>query len=173
MIFFREEDGRDFPAVRAVHLRAFGSGEEADLVDRLRAFGRSRISLVAEHEGLLAGHVMFSPVRIAARGTREGLGLAPLAVLPGLQRLGIGSRLVERGIAECRHGGCPYVVVLGAPAYYRRFGFRPARELGLRSEFGHDEAFQVLEIAPGALPPEGGLVAYGPEFDRWKPSGPG
>jgi putative acetyltransferase len=70
----------------------------------------------------------------------------------------------------CRQQGCAFVVVLGHPGYYPRFGFRHARATGLTNEYGADEAFMVLEFQPDALPAEGGLVRYGPEFaDQERP----
>jgi putative acetyltransferase len=64
----------------------------------------------------------------------------------------------------CEEAGCGFVVVLGDPAYYRRFGFRPARSFGLSDEYGGGDAFQALELREGAIPPGGGVVRYAPEF---------
>jgi putative acetyltransferase len=86
-------------------------------------------------------------------------------VLPGHQRRGIGSELIRQGLAACRDEGYGFVVVLGHPEYYPRFGFWRAGEAGLANEYGADEAFMVLELASGGLPPAG-LVQYGPDFRR-------
>lgn len=96
-----------------------------------------------------------------------GLGLAPLAVTPGHQRQGIAGRLVREGLAVAAAAGAQFVVVLGHPGYYPRFGFRRAAEVGLSNEFGADEAFMDLELRPGSLPAGGGLVRYGAEFASW------
>jgi putative acetyltransferase len=161
----RPEEAHDAPAIHAVHRAAFPTAAEARLVDRLRASGKARVSLVAQSGDLVVGHVLFTPVSIAGHpGCDSGLGLAPLAVLPDNQRRGIGSSLVREGLAACRELGCPFVVVLGHPAYYPRFGFQKASSLGLRNEYGVDEQFMVAIIDQGAFPPEGGLVQYASEF---------
>jgi putative acetyltransferase len=164
MLVIRPECTADVAAIRAVHLAAFPTPAEADLVDRLRAGGKARISLVAEEDGRVVGQILFSPVAIVADdGDVMGLGLAPLAVLPQCQRRGIGSRLVCEGLAECRRQQQPFVVVLGHPEYYPRFGFERAGPRGIRNEYNADDAFMVLPLQPGALPVSG-LATYSDEF---------
>lgn len=160
----RPETAADIHSIRAVHRAAFPGDEEARLVDGIRASGNARVSLVAEIGERVVGHVLFSPVRID--GSIEavgGVGLAPVAVLPEFQRRGIGSALVRAGIDACRTLGCDFVVVLGHPDFYPRFGFERASARGLANEYGADEAFLVLELRAGALP-QTGLVRYGEEF---------
>jgi putative acetyltransferase len=164
MVTIRPERAGDADAIRAVHCAAFPTDAEARLVDRLRAAGQARVVLVAEVDGRVVGHVVFSPVSVAGA---QGLGLAPVAVLPERQRSGVGSELIREGLEACRRDGWPFVVVLGHPAYYPRFGFRRAGPLGLANEYGADEAFMVLELRPDGLPTAGGLVKYGPEFGEW------
>lgn len=144
-----------------MHAAAFPSDAEARLVDALRAARRAALSLVAEHDGQVVGHVLFSPVK-SNRG--RGLGLAPLAVLPRHQRQGIGAALIRAGIEACRAGGYDYAVVLGDPGYYRRFGFRRALDLGLQNEYGAQDEFMVLELRLGGLAGVTGLVKYCREF---------
>jgi putative acetyltransferase len=165
MFVIRPECIADVAAIRAVHEAAFPTPAEANLVDRLRQSANARISLVAEDEGRVVGHVLFSPVAIVADevGQTIGLGLAPLAVLPERQRRGIGSRLVIEGLAECRRQRQPFIVVLGHTDYYPRFGFERASRRGIRNEYGADEAFMVLELRPQSLPAVG-LAKYGAEF---------
>jgi putative acetyltransferase len=123
------------------------------------------VSLVAEAAGAVVGHVLFSPVAVDPQpGPSLGVGLAPLAVVPGQQRRSIGSRLVASGLEACLRGGFGFAVVLGAPGYYHRFGFRRARAEGLCNEYGIDEEFMVLELRPGALTGVSGVVRYDPEF---------
>src|SRR5436190_9240659 len=119
----RHEAAADHEAVRHVNRLAFGGEDEARLVDALRSGGHSRVSLVAEVEGRVVGHVLFSEVPILTDGgTVAALSLAPMAVLPDFQRRGVGSALVREGLEVCR-AGHRIVVVLGHPAFYPRFGF--------------------------------------------------
>lgn len=149
--------------VYAVHAASFPTESEARLVDALRAAGRLKLSLVATDRDRIAGHVGFSPVTVA--GAAEGVGLAPVAVIPEYRRRGIAARLVREGLAACRTSGCGFVVVFGEPRYYARFGFTPASRWGLHDEYGGGDAFQALELRPGAIPSDGGVVRYAPEFN--------
>jgi putative acetyltransferase len=164
-VVIRPEQADDVAAIYAVHASAFPTDAEARLIDALRAADRLAVSLVAEDGGRIVGHVAFSPVSLA--GAAGGLGLAPLAVTPDRQRTGIGGRLVREGLAVASAAEAQFVVVLGHPGYYPRFGFRRAAGVGLGNEYGADEAFMVLELRAGSLPAAGGLVHYGPEFASW------
>ena len=170
MSLVESERPEDHAGVRGVHLAAFPSPVEADLVDQLRANGRAADSLVAREGEAVVGHVLFSPVAIhgiaVAQGDvlAHGLGLAPVAVLPEFQRRGVGSALINAGIARCRESGAAFVVVLGEPAYYARFGFQPASRYRLQSEYSAGDAFQVLPLKLAALPEQCGLVRFAEEF---------
>ena len=166
MITVRAEQAEDIPAVRRVNELAFGQPDEAALVDALREVSGPQVSLVAVEDGQVVGHIFFSPVSIESEdSTSSALGLAPMAVLPQYQRQGIGAQLIREGLRECQRMGCNVVVVLGHPEYYPRFGFIPASQKGLRSEFTvPDEVFMVAELEPGALDGRRGLVKYRPEF---------
>jgi len=169
VIEIRTERLKDSPAIREVHRQAFHpSPDEAHLVELLRRAGKASISLVALSGGQVIGHVLFSPVTVvpALPGPLRALGLAPIGVLPAFQRQGIGSKLIDRGLHDCQSGGYDWVVVLGDPRYYSRFGFTPARAYQLENEFGADEAFMVLELRAGALDGIRGLVRYQPEFGQ-------
>jgi putative acetyltransferase len=164
----RGEQPQDREAIFRVNREAFGRETEARLVDALprsEAFF-PELSLVAVDEGGVVGHILFTRIQIkTASGPVPALALAPMAVLPGLQRQGIGSALVQRGLEECRRRGEKLVVVLGHPEYYPRFGFVPAGPHGIRAPFPPPpEAFMVLELDPGALEGVSGEVAYPPEF---------
>ena len=161
----RPETLADLAAVRRVHEAAFPTPAEARLVDQLRAHRKAVVSLVEERAREITGHILFSPIAVeGVTLSRLALGLAPVAVLPACQRQGVGSRLVRAGLKACRGMACGFVVVLGEPGYYGRFGFEQASRRGLRNEYGVDDAFQVFELTAGAIPPAGGLVKYAPEF---------
>lgn len=152
-----------------VNERAFGQVAEAKLVEALRRTADPQLSLVAETEGQIIGHIFFSPVELEpARGAVAAMGLAPMAVLPEHQRRGVGSMLVRKGLQACKQRGVRAVVVLGHPKYYPRFGFKPAREFGLQCEYDVPaEAFMVMELKPGALAGRrSGTVKYHAAFDE-------
>ena len=163
----RDERPEDVIPIRRVIERAFGQAVEAGLVDALRQGDALTVSLVAEAAGEIIGHVAFSPVIIRAGDTlSEALGLAPLAVVPELQRRGIGAALVRAGLDACRARGHRVVVLVGEPAYYQRFGFSAASEFGLECAIPVPvEVFLAAELAPGALAGCSGVVSYRPEFD--------
>ena len=97
----------------------------------------------------------------------DALTLAPLCVHPEFQNRGIGSALMERGLAECERAGARVVVLLGHPGYYPRFGFSPAGRKGLRLKFSAPaEAFMVREIVPGALDGSPAVVVFPTPFDE-------
>lgn len=161
----RSEKPEDVQAIRHVHEQAFSGPVEAEIVERLRRANRAPVSLVAERGGRIVGHILFSPVTVTpSKPGVNGAGLAPMAVLPEFQRQGIGSSLIRAGLNECRKLGFDFVVVLGDPRYYPRFGFSRAKDCGLGNEYGVDEEFMVMELAQGALAGTGGMVQYGPEF---------
>jgi putative acetyltransferase len=166
MLMIRRETEADHPAVRRVNKLAFNRANEAELVDALRKNVRPYISLVAELEGQVVGHIFFSPVIIESEASSfTALGLAPMAVLPEKQNQGIGSELVRHGLKTCQSIGHEVVVVLGHPEYYPRFGFVPARQKGLSCEYSvADEVFMVTELKEGALAGRRGMVKYRPEF---------
>lgn len=164
-MLIRPEEARDRDAVRAVNLAAFETSAEADLVDALREQARPVISLVAEDDGEVVGHTLFSPVTLSGHPELAIMGLAPMAVVPGHQRQGIGSGIVRGGLERCRRLGFGAVVVLGHPGYYPRFGFTPSTRFGVRSEYDvPEEVFMVLELQPGYLLGASGTVEYHTAF---------
>ncbi len=166
MLEIREEEPGDSAAVYRVNELAFGQSNEADLVDALRDAPCPHLSFVAVKDGLIVGHIFFSPVSIESAGASfSALGLAPLAVLPEYQKQGIGSELVRTGLRECAKRGHSVAVVLGHPGFYRRFGFSMAKEKGITCEYpAPDEAFMVAELTTGALKGRSGVAKYRPEF---------
>ena len=132
----REEHPADAARIRAVHLAAFETATEANLVDSLRLVAAPLVSLVAEDDADIVGHILFSPVTLTSEPTLALMGLAPMAVLPSRQRHGIGSILVREGLERCRQLGTVGVVVLGHAGYYPRFGFVPAARLSRPTPLG-------------------------------------
>ncbi|HIG87392.1 MAG TPA: N-acetyltransferase [Planctomycetes bacterium] len=163
----RLEEERDRSAVHAVNYSAFETRAEADLVDVLREQAVPHISLIAEDKGTVIGHIMFSPVSLSGHPKIRALGLAPMAVTPRRQRQGIGTALVEAGLEHCKRGEFAFAVVLGHPRFYPRFGFRPAGQFGIDSEYEvPSEVFLALELEPGALKEKSGKVRYHAAFNN-------
>ncbi len=166
MTHIRTQSAEDDSAVRQVNEAAFPTPVEADLIERLRAEADPVISLVAEDDGAIVGHILFSPATLAADSDFVAFALGPMAVLPARQRQGIGSNLVRAGLDECARLGCRAVFVLGHPDYYPRFGFVPASRYGIVSQFEvPDEVFMALELEPGALAGKAGKMRYHAAFD--------
>jgi putative acetyltransferase len=150
----RPEAPSDDVAVRNVNVAAFGRDAEA----------RPLVSLVAEEEKTLVGHIMFSPMSLQGF-TGLMMGLAPMAVTPARQRRGIRSALVRAGIDRGREIGAAAVVVPGHPGFHPRFGFLPAARFGLTCEYDVPaEAFMAIELEPNGLRGAAGTVSYHPAF---------
>lgn len=142
----RAETAADHDAVRRVETAAFGRPDEADLVDALRADGDAAISLVAERNGAVVGHILFSPLPVVGdQGALNAAALAPVAVDPACQNQGIGGVLIRAGLAACAEAGFEAVVVLGHPDYYPRFGFSAKAALGLSGPFS-GPSFMALDL---------------------------
>jgi len=152
--------------IHHVNQEAFGRNQEADIVDKLRKRGVLTISLVAVQDGVVVGHIAFSPVKITSdKSSFEAVALAPMAVLPPHQNKGIGSQLVLAGLQECRRLGHQIIVVLGHPNYYPRFGFVMAKPKGVACEFEvPNGAWMLTELKEGALAGRHGTVSFQREF---------
>jgi putative acetyltransferase len=147
-------------AIRLINEAAFGRPDEADLVDNLRSAGAGLISLVAEIDRRVVGHLLFSRMWIDHAGDSiPAVALAPIAVVPAHQRKGIGGRLIRHGLELLRASGERIVIVLGDPGYYARFGFASESTGSLESPFP-PEAFMATELSPGALLGVAGRVRY-------------
>jgi putative acetyltransferase len=162
----RAERTSDHAAVYEINRRAFGRKEEARLVEAVRS--HARISLVAEEDGSVVGHILFTTVTVTdGDDVREALGLGPMAVLPESQRRGVGGELVRAGLEACREEGAEVVFVLGHPGYYPRFGFRTLGGTGLHCKYVPEgsPAFMATELREGALAELSGRVDYLGDFD--------
>ena len=156
----------DAAAIRQLHLSAFDEAESQDVarlaVDLLEEQGDGgTLSLVAETDGVLSGHVAFSEVKIASTPPAAGYILGPLGVMPGFQRAGIGSKLVREGLRQLSEQGVELVFVYGDPDYYARFGFsvEAAREIEAPYPMQYPHGWQVLSLNKSASAPRPGRLS--------------
>ncbi|MGY1752571.1 GNAT family N-acetyltransferase [Blastococcus sp. SYSU D01042] len=174
----RRERPADHDAVRALHLAAFARDPatgaqrapadvvEARLVDELRADAGflPHLSLVAVDDDAVVGHGIVTRARLEPAGT-PALGLGPLGVVPARHGRGTGTVLVHALLAVAEAAGEQLVALLGDPAYYRRFGFRPAAELGVAAPDPRWRShFQARRLTDD--PPVGGTFRYAAPFER-------
>lgn len=151
MISLRPAEPEDYGAIRGVLRSAFETAAEADLAEALRAEGCVVLELVAESDEGVSGHILYSELPIEGAGrTVRGAALAPVAVHPGQQRLGIGGALIHMSLAMLAHEGVEAVVVVGHPEYYPRFGFSASLAADLETPFPGPH-LMALELEPGVL----------------------
>jgi putative acetyltransferase len=161
----RAEVPADREAISAVTDAAFGKPLEAQMVEAIRQSDGfvPELSLVAEADGRIVGHLMLSYVGLEGQGRRL-LELAPMSVHPDWQRRGVGSALIQEALRIADERREPLVLVLGHPTYYPRFGFRPASEIGLAAPGDFpDDVFMAVPLQ--AYEPEiRGRVVFPPAF---------
>jgi putative acetyltransferase len=167
VVHIRPEKSEDLPLVNSLIIETFKRDTEARLVDRLRRASADYLSLVADDNGTIVGHIMFTPATITNDRTVTGMGLAPMAVIPSYQHQGIGKLLVREGLRILQETGCPFVIVLGHPDYYPRFGFQPASRYNIRSQWDDvpDEAFMILIMDDKAMRNISGVARFRDEFN--------
>jgi len=167
-INIRAEHRDDIEAIRALNFAAFGRPQEGGLVDALRANGGISLSLVATIDERLVGHILYSPVSIGCNDKETaGAGLGPMAVVPERQRKCIGAELIRAGNEKLKRLGCPFIVVLGHPEYYPRYGFRPAGAHAIRCRWNvPDDVFMILFLDESGMKGVAGLAKYRPEFAK-------
>ncbi len=160
----RQENPEDIRAIDVVHLSAFEGDDEVGLIDSLRASSGfiADLSLVAEFNGRIVGHVLLTRVRLLKGKEKEGLdilALAPMAVVPSQSHRGIGSELVKAAIDKARTLGHKAIVVVGHPEFYQRFGFKSASKLGLETNLAvSDDLVTVMELINGTLSGGGNII---------------
>ena len=164
-IVIRPETPADRDTIFDLNRRAFDSYLEPRLIDQLRDDGDILVSLVAEHDSGIVGHILFTelPIDTEQRIIRAA-ALAPMAVDPGRQRSGIGSRLVRAGIDACRLAAVEAIVVLGHAEYYPRFGFTCELAKGLDSPYAGPH-YMALELVDGILTGVRGRPRYAKAFE--------
>lgn len=166
----RQEKTSDFEGIKKVNDLAFGQENEGILVEMLRDNPDfiKQLSLIAELNGKVVGHILFFPIQISTgKNTHQSLALAPMSVIQEFQKKGIGSQLVLDGLNVARELGFRSVIVLGHPDYYPKFGFSPASQWGIKAPFDvPDEAFMAIELVKGGLDGISGIVEYPKEFDE-------
>jgi putative acetyltransferase len=163
-ILIRKETQNDIPAITEVTLAAFGSLEISNqtehlIVLALRSAGALTLSLVAEVEGEVVGHIAFSPVTISD-GTPDWYGLGPVSVAPEYQRMGVGTALIWEGLIQLKELGAHGCCLVGHPEYYPKFGFNNIE--GLAVEGVPPEVFFALTF-DGKIPQ--GTVSFHKAFE--------
>lgn len=150
----RTAESDDLPAILALYPRAFAEEDLRPVVEALAKLPDGVLSLVEQADGGLAGHVMFTTCAAGQGGPAVGL-LAPLCVAPERQRQGIGGQLVREGFARLAADGVAYVLVLGDPDYYGRFGFLQERRIGTPYELPPEwsPGWQGQSLIEGFIPP--------------------
>jgi len=168
-MIIRQEKPEDIDDIHALNDLAFGQPQEANIIDKLRINCDNLLSLVVIENEKVVGHILFSPVEIEGQhGIIRGMGLAPMAVLSEMQHKGIGTQLVKSGIDNLRKMQCPFIIVLGHPEYYPRFGFERASLYGIKCQWEGipDDAFMILWLDKSKINRVSGLAKYRDEFSE-------
>lgn len=172
-LLIRQEKENDYKNSEIVVKEAFRNAKYTDntehiLVAKLRLSENfiPELSLVAEQDKKIIGHLMFTKLIIDDEGHNyNSLALAPVSVLPEYQNMGVGDKLIRKGLLIAKERGYKSVIVLGHKDYYPRFGFKPASRWEIRAPFEvEDEAFMALELVVGELNKIRGTVIYSKEF---------
>lgn len=162
-ITVRAETADDLRAIDVVNLSAFEGDTEAGLVSAVRGSPGfiPELSLVAEFNGRIVGHVLLSKARyLHPGGEQDILALAPMSVVPSQSHRGIGKALLDAALQRARELGFKAVVVVGQPEYYARFGFLPGAHWQLQCKPPlASEVLTAMELSEGGLPP-GGVIVY-------------
>ena len=169
-VYIRPETENDQDAIRDVNEQAFGRPLEAGVVEKVRQSANfvPELSLVAEREGQIIGHAMFSELTIEGESRAwTVLALGPIAVRPEFQKQGVGGQMIRAGFERAASLGYGVVVLVGHPTYYPRFGFVPASQFGLQCSIPvPDAVFMAYLLRPDGLDGIQGTVVFPPAFDE-------
>ncbi len=168
MIKIRGESPLDYAIVAEIYQLAFGQDNEGNLVDSIRKSDRyiPELSLVAELDGTVVGHILLSYIDLVGQENWQVLGLAPIAVTPQFQNQGIGSALVQAALATSEAMGESLVIVLGHPRFYSRFGFEPSVGYGIESPWTVPEEVFMVKLLKSDRGHYRGKVIYPPVFNE-------
>ena len=166
-MLIRQEGRTDYKRIRELNDGAFGSTEESQLIDKLRTDGSVLLSLVAEEQEDMVGHILFSRIHLEAAGAAAigVVGLAPMCVSSVHQKKGVGGALIQQGLRILRQRGESAVFVVGHKRYFPKFGFSPELARQFQCEYA-GESFLALELQPGWMAGKSGTVVYPEAFNR-------
>ncbi len=166
-IRIRQEVKEDYKRVYEINEMAFGQENESKLIEKIRRGPNfvPELSLVAEKDNEIVGHILFSKIKIVGESEFETLMLAPIAVIPELQKQGVGGKLIKKGIEKAKELEFDSIIVVGHKDYYPKFGFQKASQWGVQCPFEvPDGAFMAIELTEKALENKAGVVLFPQEF---------
>ena len=168
-IIIRQEMASDYEKVYEINKLAFNQENESKLIEKIRVSKNyvPELSLIAEIDDKIVGHILFSKIKIVGDSTYDSLALAPMAVIPKYQKKGIGSKLVAKGLEKAKELGFKSIIVLGHKDYYPKFGFQRASKWDIKCPFdAPDEVFMAIELTEKSLDGKPGIVQYPDEFNE-------
>ncbi len=156
----RPETPSDYPRITQIHKLAFNRPNEADLIDLIRQSNRyiPGLTLVAEIDEMIVGHIVYSEINLVNQETISVLGLAPLAVHPEFQNRGIGSQLVQVSLTLAKIRQYPLIIVLGDPKFYAKFGFQPSVDYQIHSPFPVPEEYFMVKVFNDKIQHQGNII---------------
>lgn len=169
MITIREENKNDLVTIKKINDKAFGQPQEGNVIDKIRESDSLVLSLVAEIDNNIVGHIFYSTAEIECNNERiAGMGLAPMAVLPEYQKQGIGKRLINESLNILKKKPVPFIIVLGHEDYYPKFGFEIASKYGIKCQWDGvpDEAFMIMILDKEKMSNIHGVAKYRDEWNE-------
>ncbi len=169
MITIRVENKDDLITIKEINNKAFGQPEEGNIIDKIRASGSQILSLVAEIDQKIVGHIFYSEAEIEHDNERIiGMGLAPMAVLPEYQKQGVGKKLINESISILKKKPIAFIIVLGHEDYYPKFGFDKASKYGISCQWDGvpDEAFMIMILDKEKMENVHGVARYRDEWNE-------